>query len=157
MKKEILKKYGVIISVLVPVIILVIIRASGKDHFQPDAKKLSEKPVDRSNIIVQDRLQSLGDNILIISLGKNTNPNIPENMRVISIQPDSILSAGNTSLIRNHKGSIVLASEDISISSRIWMLLSQMGYEKLYILSNDPEPEALKYEFRPDTITRPEF
>ena len=157
MKKEFFKKYGVIISVLVPVIILVIIRASGKDHFQPDAKRLSEKSVDRSNIILPDRLQSLGENILIISLEKNKKAYIPENMRVISIQPDSILTDANTSLIRNYKGSIVFASEYISISSRIWMLLSQMGYEKLYVLSNDPEPEALKYEFRPDTITRPEF
>jgi len=50
-----------------------------------------------------------------------------------------------------------LVSSDASVSARMWMFLSQMGIENLFILTTDRENESFKNKFRPDTLTRPEL
>ena len=102
-------------------------------------------------------LNTIEGNKLIIALEKDVIKHIPAEIPVRFIQADSILYGKNLELIREHDGKLILASGDIAISSRIWMLLSQMGFEQIFILSEDPEPEVQKFEFRPDTAVRPEF
>ena len=73
------------------------------------------------------------------------------------IAADSILSKNNLSIIRKHDGPVLLVSSETAVSARIWMVLSQMGYKNIYILTNDADSEVLKYKFRPDTLVRPEL
>ena len=50
------------------------------------------------------------------------------------MDPGSILAKENIRIIRNSKGPVILASGDITISARIWMVLSEMGLKDLFIL-----------------------
>jgi hypothetical protein len=152
-----IRKYRLIIIVIVPLIVLVLIRAFGTNHFTTDAAKQAEGSFDHSNIITIDKIGELKGDILAVQLGKDVIKHIPDNLSATVIPPDSILAGRYINLIKNHTGPVILMSEDLAVSSRIWMFLSQMGFEKLYVLSQDPEPEALKHEFRPDTTARPEF
>jgi hypothetical protein len=95
--------------------------------------------------------------ILMVNLGKLTKRISDQEIRTVSIQTDSILLKENLRILRNHEGPLILFSQDDAITVRIWMLLSQMGFRELYILTEEPDPEELKYEFRPDTSVRPEF
>ena len=60
-------------------------------------------------------------------------------------------------MIRRNKGPVILFSEDPSISSGTWMVLSQVGIRNLYILSDTIDDETIIHEFRPDTLAKPEL
>jgi hypothetical protein len=154
---DLIKKYKAIFLIVLPLAILVLIRASGTNHFMTDARKLAEPSFSRTNIVTSEISGQLNGEKLIIFLGKDAvKPDLPVSARK-TIPADSILNKENLRLLRNHNGPVLLCASETSVSVRIWMLLSQMGIENLYIVSKDPEPEALKYEFRPDTTARPEL
>ena len=63
---EIVKKYKAVILIVLPVLILVIFRSTGTNHFKPDSEKWAEPSVTKSNIITVEKLGSLsGDKLLI--------------------------------------------------------------------------------------------
>jgi len=151
-----IKKYRVVIFVLAPVIILVLIRLYSPGHFKPDAKSRAELSFSGANLITMKSMSEKKDKFLIVNLGeKNVQFERAENL--LTVTPDSILKKEIISRIKKFNGSIAISSPDISISSGIWMLLSQMGINNLFILTNDAPGEELKYKFRPDSSARPEL
>jgi hypothetical protein len=153
---DLVKKYGYIVLIFVCVMILVILKSTGKGHFRYDAKKLAEQSVSGSNIITPESLSILKGNKLIIYLGNGIQKISGIDCKEISIRADSILTKKYTSLLSRNKGAVILCSEDYSISSKVWMILSQEGFKNIYIYSAEPGIEILKKEIRPDTLTRPE-
>ena len=152
-----IKKYKTVLLILVPVLILVLVRATAINHFKSDARKNAEKSFTRSNLITSEKLSQTEGKKLLINLEKDVIKHIPSEMTVLTVPSDSILSKKYMKFILNNDGPVIISSSDVSVSARIWMLLSQMGVENLYILTEDTEPEALKYKFRSDTLARPEF
>jgi hypothetical protein len=156
---ERLKQYRLVIVILVTVLTLVIIRSVSTNHFKPDAKKLAEPSVMRSNLISNEEMASISGEVLLINLG-GANAEGDGNgskTEVLSISPDAILDKSIIKRLSGFDGKIVLASSDASVSARMWMLLSQMGIDNLFILTADNENESSKNKFRPDTLTRPEL
>lgn len=154
---EFLKKYKTILIIILPAVILVLIRAMGANHFRTDAKKLAEPSFSRSNIISSAMLSQVGGDKLLINLETETDYIELQSGKIINIPPDSILFKENLRMLRKHDGPVLLYSSDFGLSVRIWMLLSQMGIGDLFIFAEDIEPEVIKYEFRPDTVERPEL
>ncbi len=156
-KMEIFKKYKAVILIVLPLLILVLIRSAGSYHFKPDAEKLAEPSFINSNLISKDQLGSFPGDKLIISL-----TDLQDNERntlgnVIEIAPVDILLKENIEKIKNNNGPVLLYSGDPAISSRIWMVLTQIGIKNVFILTVDPDNELLKHEFRPDSLIKPEF
>jgi hypothetical protein len=153
---DFLKKYKIILVILVPVVILVIIRSFGINHFMTDAMKHAGQSFSRSNIITPDKAADLeGEKLLVIFEKDVIKHDFPG--EILSLTPETILEKKNIKKLLNHSGPVFLSSPEISVSVRSWMILSQMGAENIYVLSEDPEPEVLKYEFRSDTLARPEL
>jgi hypothetical protein len=155
---EIFKKYKAVILIVLPLLILVLIRSAGSNHFKPDAAKLAEPSFVKSNIINVDQLSSLPGDKLIINLSEQEEniKNVPGN--VIKIAPGDILMKENINKIKNHAGEpVLLYSKDVATVSRIWMVLTQMGIKNIFILTADSDNELMKHEFRPDTLLKPEF
>jgi hypothetical protein len=151
-----INKYRVVFAVVLPLLILVLIRSFGTNHFREDAKKWAGPTFNRSNIVSRDQLNAIQGNKLIVNLDeKATNVSGIMNNQ-ISVAPADILKSDNLKTIRKHKGPIFLCSADHGISARIWMVLSQMGFRNIFILADDSDNEVLKYKFRPDTTTGPE-
>ncbi len=151
-----LNRYKIIIAVVGPILILVLIRQFGSNHFQTDAKKWAEPSFAGTNIVSTDQASSLHGKRLIISLDKKID--IPYDLvkQAQFIPADSILAEKNLDLISD-TGHVLLWSADNSVTCRIWMILSQMGYKNIYILSGSPDNEVFKYKFRPDTLVSPEL
>jgi hypothetical protein len=151
-----IKKYKTILLIIVPIVILVIIRSLGTNHFKTDARKNAEASFTRSNMLTPEKASGLEGEKLLVVFEKDV---IKHNLEgeIISLTPETILEKKNIRKIMQHKGPVVLISSEISVSVRSWMLLSQMGAANIYILTEDTEPEVLKYEFRPDTLVRPEL
>lgn len=152
-----LKKYKIVLFIILPIVALVLIRTFGSNHFMTDTRKHAEASFSGSNLITAEMLSHTAGEKLIINLEKDIIKHIPTEIIVKSITPDSILNRKNIKLLLNHDGPVIISSSENSVSTRIWMLLSQMGVDNLYILTKDAEPEVLKYKFRPDTMALPEF
>jgi hypothetical protein len=152
------KKYRFIIAVILPIVILVLIRQYGGDHFKSDAPKLAGPSVSLSNMISMDKAGKLPGAKLFVTIGGDINRiNSITEHEVLNIKPDSVLNKDILSLIRKHKGPVFLVSDETEVSARLWMILSQMGCDNIFIITGDPDNEVLKFKFRPDTTIRPEL
>lgn len=154
---DLINKYKVVIAVVLPILILVLIREFGPNHFKSNAKRWAEPSVTRSNIISGERTGNLSGENLIINLNEDLSGIKELTTYAVNIPADSILSKKNLNTIRNHDGPVVLFSSETAVSARIWMVLSQMGYKNIYILTNDSDNEVFKNKFRSDTLVRPEL
>ncbi len=153
---DFIKKHKVILIILIPIVVLVLLRTLGTNHFQTDAGKHAKPSFSGSNILTPEKASQLEGQKLLIILGKDViKHNFTASVKPIS--SDSVLVRKNLRLLLKHDGPVLLSSEDVAVAARVWMILSQMGRGNLYVLSEDPEPEVLKYEFRPDTLVRPEL
>jgi anti-anti-sigma regulatory factor len=154
---EIIKKYGVVITVVLILLVLVFIRSFGINHFQNDAEKLAEPSISGSNIITPDQVVSLKGEKLVINLDKEITEECKVNAVVLNMSVDSILLKNNIRTIKRHAGPLLLCSSDPALAARIWMILSQMGISDIFILTSDNDNEEFKNKFRPDTLIRPEL
>jgi len=154
-----MKQFKFALLILVPVVILVIIRSVSTNHFRPDAKKQAEPSVLRSNLISNRDMSSISGEILLIKVGdvKAEDIDAGSNTEVLNITSEAILEKPIIKKLSGFNGKIILVSSDASVSARMWMFLSQMGIENLFILTTDRENESFKNKFRPDTLTRPEL
>ncbi|MCX6327093.1 MAG: hypothetical protein NT144_10660 [Bacteroidia bacterium] len=153
---SLIKNYKVVIAVVLPILILVLFRSFGTNHFKSDAKKWAEPSAMRSNIITIEKTGTLSGEKLFLNLDDGGSGINGITRDELNIPSDSILCKKYLNIIRNHDGPVLLFSTETAVSARIWMILSQMGYKNIYILTNDADNEVFKSKFRPDTLIRPE-
>jgi hypothetical protein len=149
---ELLKNYKVVISVVLIVLVLVIIRSAGINHFKSDAKKWAEPSFNKSNAITPDQVKLLKGDDLVINLDKDLTFTGTIQGDLQNISADSILSKKHLYTILKHEGPVLLLSSDPGLSARIWMVLSQMGCKNIYILTSSTDNEVLKYKFHPESM-----
>ncbi len=141
------KYFLFILLALIPLFILVAVNFL-PGNFRPDAYKQAVPSFGRKNLIGHLDLKSM-INPLIINLDSSHKK---LKGKVLEIPARKIGDAEQLRVLRHHKGPVVLWSENPSVSARAWMLLSQLGFEKVYVLTDDPGNEVLKYKFRPDSV-----
>jgi len=149
---ELIKNNKAAIVIVLVLMVLIFIRSSGLNHFKNDIKKWAEPSVLQSNTITIDKALSFTGKALIINLDKDANHDIDLTGHVQNIQADSVLRKEYVTTIIKHDGPVLLYSSDPGLSARIWMLLSQMGRNNIFILTKNADNEVLKYKFRPDTL-----
>jgi hypothetical protein len=145
------KKYGVLFAVVFVVLVLVILRTTNTNHFRGDSRALAQPSLSHSNMITKDKITTLTGKSLILNLDKEVNQDAL-NCEVMNIDAESVLKKDFVKSIRNREGAVIITSSDEGVSARVWMLLSQLGCNKLYILDKSTDNEVLKYKFRPDTL-----
>jgi len=155
---ELIKKYRLVIAVVLPILILVLLRSLGVNHFKNNVKRWAEPSVKQSNTIDIKQSDALSGKKLIINLDNDVIGIREIFTDAQNIPADSVLTKKYFKIIRKHDGPVLLFSSQPSISARIWMILSQMGFKNTYILTNNKDNEVFKYKFRPDTLSlRPEL
>lgn len=139
-----IKKYAGVTLLFILIAVAVLFRSFNTSGFRYDALSGALPSINGSNLISLDQLKSMTEDLLIIELIQDNS--LSEQIRgksVVRISPESILERSNLQRIRRHKGPVVLTSSDISISSRIWMLLSQKGLKEILILNPEKGFESL--------------
>jgi hypothetical protein len=149
---EVIKKNRELIVIVLILLVLILVRATGKNHFKSDAKKWAESSINQSDIIITEKLGLPAGKNLIINLDKDTSKLKKNNSELWNMSPDSLLSKKYINSIMKHDGPVLLFSTNPGVSARVWMLLSQMGKKKLYILSDKADNDILKYKFKPDSL-----
>lgn len=152
-----LKEYKAEIIALLLLITLILFRSIGVNHFERDAEKWAEPSVQRSNLILPKQAAVLTGEKLLIRLGAGPTEAEGFAVKTITIAPDSLFSKKILTKIRKNKGPVILSSPETAVGARAWMILSQMGYRYIFLLSSDPETETFTHEFRPETIVKPEL
>lgn len=151
---ELIKKYKIVILILVPVIVLVILRLSGTSNFKPDASRWAEPSFSGANIITAEKASTLAEKILVINFDSEQK-SFPQGSEIVAIPSDSVIGKDLIKRIKGFEGVVLIYSDDISEASGVWMTLSQMGITNIMVLTDEKDNEALKYKFRPDSLTVP--
>ena len=154
---NLIKRYRIIIFTTLPLLILLAVRVYTPGSFKYDARKWAQPSFGGANIIPANEIERLPGQKLIVDLDQSFTGMNDKYGEKVDIPPDSVLNRKFLDKIREHKGPVVFASTDPSLSARIWMLVSQTGCKNLFILSGSNDNEAFKSEFRPDTMDKPEF
>ena len=149
---NLIKKYGVIFAVVIPVLIMVVIRATGVNHFKSDARKWAEPSLTHSNTITPEQVRNLKGNNLTINLDNKMIPGEEITGDSRNIPADSILNKSIIKSILKHTGPVLIYSSQPALSARIWMVLSQMGCREIYILTRETGNEVPKFKFQPDSM-----
>lgn len=133
---EVLKRYWLILTIIVLVVAIVLIRSFSRDNFRYDAVRWAATSADGFNMISWDQLAEAGEQALVIRLGSTAEVPSEVKERSVILPPGSILDKENMRMIRRNKGPVILWSDDASVSARVWMVLSEMGIKNLYIVSD---------------------
>ena len=132
---EKIKKYILPAAIVTAVILLILIRNCGNKHFRYDAERHAEASYTGSNLVSPADYERFRDKCLFVLLTENNEEirTVPPDAKSISIAADSILNKKYTSILRKNKEPLILCCNNIAVSSRVWMILSQTGIKNLYI------------------------
>jgi hypothetical protein len=132
-----LKQYWLVVTIFLIVLLFVLFRSFSRHDFRYDAPRWAGPSVTGSNIITEEQISAMQGEILLISLGNQTAVIDRHREKTMMLTPESVLEKGNLSVIRKNKGPVILFSDDSSVSARVWMVLSEMGKQDLYILHDE--------------------
>ena len=136
---RLIKKYGLVMLVFCLVLAAVLFRALSWSGFRYDASKWAEASKDGPNIVCFADKGKTDENSLIVDIGPAFSVVDGNSGTYQRISPDSILARDKLSLIRKHKGPVILKSSDPAIAARVWMIISQKGIKNLFILRDSAD------------------
>jgi rhodanese-related sulfurtransferase len=146
-------QYKFILILVLPIVILVIVKAFSNSSFKPDAVKRAAPSFKSENMISWTQLVFPGERLIIdITAGGTMQKHLPKG--AVHIPAAMVADRENLKIIRKSRRTVVLASDKPGESAAVWMLLSQMGIEPVFILDNFEDNEVLKYKFQPDSMIR---
>ncbi|MBE0667025.1 MAG: hypothetical protein IH593_05050 [Bacteroidales bacterium] len=133
---KLLKRNWLILIIMVLVAAMVLVRSVRQNSFRYDAVRWAAASADGSNLISPDQIALAGEQVLLISLGNMTEVPAQFKGQAVMISTGEILGKEKLKLIRKNRGSVILSSDDPSVSARVWMVLSEMGIKNLFVLSD---------------------
>ena len=149
-----IKKLGYIFLFLIILLVLVLVRSFNPNLFKQDQGKAVEAVLNNKNSITLAQLKALNTQYLVINLGTGGKFDSVKIKNSINIPVENLLDKANQTIFKESKNEIILYSSDVSTTAKVWVILNQLGYKKLLILTPDEQPEVFKYKFQPDTTAR---
>jgi hypothetical protein len=145
------RPYRLVILIVLPVVVLVLIRAYAPGSFKPDAARQAEASLTGANVLDQLQVAALGSKPLIVKLVTEDAARLTGSPDTLVVKAVLLLEKKYLNIIHGHHGPVILVSDDPSVSAKAWMILSQIGYHDLFVLREKESTEVLKYKFRPDS------
>jgi len=139
---------------LIIVLVLVFVRSLNPNLFRQDPGIAVEAAQNNSNSITLAQLESFNTQYVVINLGSGGKFDSIKMKHSINIPIEHLLDKANRSILNESKDEIILYSADVSTTAKAWVILNQLGFKKLLILTPDENNEVFKYKFQPDTTVR---
>ncbi len=146
-----LKNLKLVILILLVILVLVIVRSTSKNLFKQDTQKAVEAVVANNFTVSVGELKNTESQYLIVDLSEGGNSQFDNSLQ---IPFEKLLDESNLKKLKETSNKILLVSEDDSKAEKAWVILNQLGFKNVFILSSKENPEVLKYEFQPDTSAR---
>lgn len=151
LKMKILKNLKIVFLILVVVLVLVIVRSTCKNSFKQDAKNAVEVIVSNNFSVSVSELKTMGKEYLIVDLSEPGKSQFDNSFK---IPFEKLLDESNLKKLKEPENKILLVSDDISKAEKAWVILNQLGFKNVFVLSSEENQEVLKYEFQPDTAAK---
>jgi len=146
-----LKNFSIVLLVLLVVMIFVIVRTTGKNRFKQDAQNAVEAVVANNFTVSVSELKNTESQYLIVDLNESGKTRFDNSLQ---IPFEKLLDESSLQKLKGTENKILLVSEDDSKAEKAWVILNQLGFKNVFVLSSKENPEVLKYEFQPDTSAR---
>ena len=144
-----IKKISWIIAGLSLLLVLILIRTFNTNLFKRPA--IDAITAAENNTVTVSQIQSDSEPRIIVELDEK-DQRFNESW---SVPFSELLEKANQEKLKSAQGNIYLHSSQAETSAKAWVILNQLGYDNVFILT-DEQPEVLKYKFRPDTTAQPE-
>jgi len=151
---KLLRDFKVVVFVLVILLILVVSRVSDQQVFKEKVAVAINEANDNRNVVTSDQLKKNVSPFVVIDLDGKVQQDTISGQPSVSIPFEKLLDHENRNILNNAKGDIILVAKEAATASKAWVILNQLGYKRVKILSPEVHPEELKYKFQPDTTTR---
>jgi len=149
-----LKSLRYIFLFLIILLVLVFVRDINPNLFRQDTGTAIESVQNNSNSITLAQLETLKTQYLVINLESGGKFDSVRIKNSINIPIENLLDKKNRTVLNESKDEIILYSTNVSTTAKAWIILNQLGFKKLLILTPDENNEVLKYKFQPDTTAR---
>ncbi len=141
----------IVLLVLAIILVLVIVKTVGKNGFKQDAKSAIEAVVSSNFMVSQNELENNKTQYLIIDLDESASSQFENSVK---IPFDKLLAETTLQKLKDSEKKILLVSADNSALAKAWVILYQLNFKNVFVLSGEENPEVLKFEFQPDTSAR---
>jgi len=146
---EKLKGLKIVLLILLIAITLVLVRSTGKNRFKQDARNAIEAVSGNNFSVSLNDFKKDEKQYLVVDLIESGSSQFENSIKI----PFENLIDENTLQQLKTESKILLFSVDNSAAVRAWVILNQLGFKNIFVLSDQENPEDLKYEFKPETGT----
>ena len=154
---ELFSRYRYILAGITILGIILLLRDSSTARFRYDAERWAEPTFSGANIISEAEIGELPGEKMIVALSRDDSTTFTADAIITYIPADSVMAGKYRKTLSKHKGTILLYHADISVSARVWMVLSQTGHRSVYIIDRERSNELLKEKIRDDSMTIPDL
>jgi hypothetical protein len=148
---EKLKGLKIVLLILLVVLVLVIVKTTGKNRFKQDAQNVIEAVKSNTYQVTMNDLKGTEDQYFIVDLSESGSVQFENSVK---IQFEKLLDETTLQKLKETENKILLVSDDNSVAVKAWVILNQLDFKNVFILSDEENAEVLRYEFKPDTATR---
>lgn len=141
-----LKKFSLIIGLLLVVAALVFLRASNKNRFSGTTENIVETLKNKSVFVEAENLKV--SDYLVVELGENSNDG--KFPAAVKVTFEGLAGRNFRKQLETSDKKVLLTGNE-SQAAKAWVILNQLGIENLFILTETKNPETLRYTFVPDT------
>jgi hypothetical protein len=142
------KSIKLVLLILFVVLVLVIVRTTGNNHFRQDAQNAVEAVVSNDFSISASELKNTKNQFMIVDLSEVGKSQFDNSLQ---IPFENLLDESTLQKFKESEYKILLVSTDDSKAEKAWVILNQLDLKNVFVLSNYENPEVLKYKFKPVT------
>jgi hypothetical protein len=149
MKK--LKGLKIVLLILLIAVSLVIVRSASKNRFKQDAGNTVEAISGNNFSISFSDYKTAENQYFVVDLTESGPARFKSSTK---IEYNKLLDANTIQQLKQTDRIILLYSQNISDAAKAWVILNQLKFKNVFVLSEEKTPEVLKYEFNPGTSAR---
>ena len=146
---EKLKGLKIVLLILLVVLILVIVKTTGKNRFKQDAQNVIEAVKSNNFSVTMKDLKGTENQYFIVDLTESGSAQFENSVK---IPFEKLIDETTLQMLKVTENKILLVSDDNSVAVKAWVILSQLDFKNVFILSDQENAEVLRYEFQPDTV-----
>lgn len=150
---EKLKNLKWIILIVLLIAALVIVRMTNSSGFKGDAREVVATISAGDFLISANKYNQNKEEYQVVTLTQPESLDTVQFKNAIKISFERLLEESVIQKLKETQIKILLVSVNNSQTSKAFVILNQMGFKNVFVLSNEENPEVLKYQFQPGIVS----
>lgn len=142
---EKLKGLKTMLLILFGVLILVIIKTTGKNRFKQDVRHTMEAVKGNDYFVSLNDYKTSENHYFVVDLTESGSAQFKNSLK---IQFKNLLDEGVLQQLKDTDKKILLYSDDFPVAVKAWVIMSQLKFKNVFVLSEEKNREVLKYELK---------